>query len=125
MPHGRSGVDDAMVMEEQSRPVWEGRIADTALRVEVQPSGRIVALWRAKGGGDRRVVVNTVDELDRSVLFQLMLTAPPDQSRIPAEIRQAVDQARVGLPDPANIPRAPRKKRPARRPGSHRPRRRR
>ena len=37
------------MMQEEARSVWEGRIADTALRVEVQPSGRIVALWRAKG----------------------------------------------------------------------------
>ena len=50
------------MMQEEARSVWEGRIADTALRVEVQASGRIVALWRAKGGGDRRVVVNTVEE---------------------------------------------------------------
>jgi hypothetical protein len=113
------------MMQEEARSVWEGRIADTALRVEVQPSGRIVALWRAKGGGDRRVVVNTIEELERSVLFQLMLTAPPDQAGIPAQIAEAVDQARVGLPDPTSIPRAPRKKRPSRRPGSHRPRRRR
>src|SRR6266496_983668 len=106
------------MMQEEARPVWEGRIADTALRVEVQPSGRIVALWRAKGGGDRRVVVNTIEELERSVLFQLMLTAPPDQSALPGEIVQAVQQARVGLPDPTQAPRAPRKKRrPPRRPG--------
>ena len=113
------------MMQEEARSVWEGRIADTALRVEVQASGRIVALWRAKGGGDRRVVVNTVEELERSVLFQLMLMAPPDQAGIPAQIAEAVDEARVGLPDPSSIPRAPRKKRPSRRPGSHRPRRRR
>jgi hypothetical protein len=113
------------MMQEEARSVWEGRIADTALRVEVQPSGRIVALWRAKGGGDRRVVVNTMEELERSVLFQLMLMAPPDQAGIPDQIAEAVEAARVGLPDPASIPRAPRKKRPARRPGSHRPRRRR
>ena len=112
------------MMQEEARPVWEGRIADTALRVEVQPSGRIVALWRAKGGGDRRVVVNTIEELERSVLFQLMITAPPEAATIPAQIEQAVNEARVGLPDPTTIPRAPRRKRPPRRPGP-RPRRRR
>jgi hypothetical protein len=112
-----------MSMIEESRPVWDGVIGKTALRVEVQPTGRIVALWRAKAGGDRRVVVNTIDELERSVLFQLMITAPPEQQGVPREIADAVAQAKVGLPDPTTIPRPPRKKRP-RRPGP-RPRRRR
>jgi hypothetical protein len=107
----------AMMMEE-ARPVWEGRIGDTLLTVQVHPSGRIAAQWRGKTGNERRVVVNTIEELERSVLFQLMLTAPPDQSAVPAEIVQAVQQARVGLPDPTQTPRAPRKKRrPPRRPG--------
>jgi hypothetical protein len=112
-----------MSMIEESRPVWDGTIGVTALRVEIQPSGRIVALWRAKAGGDRRVVVNTIEELERSVLFQLMITAPADQQGVANEIADAVAQAKVGLPDPTLAARPPRKKRP-RRPGP-RPRRRR
>jgi hypothetical protein len=112
------------MMMEEARPVWDGKIGDTSLKVEIQSSGRLVAQWRAKAGGDRRVVVNTMEELERSVLFQLMITAPSEQAGIPQEIADAVARAKVGLPDPATIPRAPRKKRPARRPG-HRPRRRR
>ena len=105
-------------MMEDGRSVWEGRIGDTLLTVQVHPSGRIAAQWRGKTGNERRVVVNTVEELERSVLFQLMLTAPADQSGVPAEIVQAVSQAKVGLPDPTQTPRAPRKKRrPPRRPG--------
>ncbi|MFN2545450.1 MAG: hypothetical protein ABR600_12910 [Actinomycetota bacterium] len=111
-------------MMEEARSVWEGRVGDTQLVVQVQPSGRIAAQWRGKSGNERRVVVNTIDEFERSVLFQLMLTAPKDQAGLPAEIVQAVQQARVGLPDPTQAPRAPRKKRrPPRRPGP-RPRRR-
>jgi hypothetical protein len=105
-------------MMEEARSVWEGRIGDTSLVVQVQPSGRIAAQWRGKTGNERRVVVNTIDELERSVLFQLMLTAPANQANLPGEIVQAVEQARVGLPDPTQAPRAPRKKRrPPRRPG--------
>ena len=105
-------------MIEESRPVWDGAIGNTALRVEVQPTGRIVALWRAKAGGDRRVVVNTIEELERTVLFQLMIMAPPEQRGVAQEIADAVAQAKVGLPDPTQTPRAPRKKRrPPRRPG--------
>jgi len=94
---------------EEARSVWEGRVGDTMLTIQVHPSGRIAAQWRGKTGNDRRVVVNTIEELERSVLFQLMLTAPANR---------AVEQARVGLPDPTKAPRPPRKKRrPPRRPG--------
>jgi hypothetical protein len=111
-------------MMEEARSVWEGRIGDTQLIVQVQPSGRIAAQWRGRTGNERRVVVNTIDELERSVLFQLMLTASPEQSDLPRQITHAVEEARVGLPDPTQAPRAPRKKRrPPRRPGP-RPRRR-
>jgi len=105
-------------MMEEGRAVWEGRIGDTQLTVQVHPSGRIAAQWRGKTGNERRAVVNTIEELERSVLFQLMLTAPAEQAGVPAEIVQAVQQARVGLPDPTQAPRAPRKRRrPPRRPG--------
>jgi hypothetical protein len=114
----------SMMEEGAARPVWDGTIGDTTLRVEIQPSGRLVAQWRAKGGGDRRVVVNTMEELERSVLFQLMIAAPDDQGKVAGQIAEAVARAKVGMPDPSTIPRAPRKKRPARRPGP-RPRRRR
>ena len=80
------------------------------LRVAVHPSGRIEAQWRARAGNERRVVVNSIEELERSVLFQLMLTAPADQHGLPGDIAQAVAQAKVGLPDPINTPRPPRKK---------------
>lgn len=93
-----------------SRSVWEGRIGGTFLRVGVQTSGRIEAQWRAKAGNERRVVVNTIDELERSVLFQLMLAAPPDQQSLAGDITQAVAQARVGLPDPTETPRPPKKR---------------
>ena len=111
-------------MMEEARTAWEGTIGDTFLKVDVQPSGRIAAEWRGKTGNERRVVVNTVDELERSVLFQLLLAAPPDQGAVAAEITKAVNEARVGLPDPTMAPRPQRKKRrPPRRPG-YRPRRR-
>jgi hypothetical protein len=105
-------------MMEEARSVWEGRVGDTMLTIQVHASGRIAAQWRGKTGNERRVVVNTIDELERSVLFQLMLMAPKEQVNLPAEIARAVNEARVGLPDPTLAPRAPRKKRrPPRRPG--------
>jgi hypothetical protein len=93
-----------------SRLVWDGKIGDTYVRVGVQASGRIEAQWRAKTGNERRVVVNTIEELERSVLFQLMLTAPPEDAGLAGDIAQAVAQAKVGLPDPTNAPRPPKKR---------------
>lgn len=110
---------------DEARPVWEGMVGDTALRVEVHPSGRIAAQWRGRSGAQRRVVVNTIEELERSVLFQLMLTAPPEESRpIADEIADAVAAAKVGLPDPTTAPRPLRRKRRPPRRGGYRPRRR-
>ncbi len=94
-----------------ARSVWEGRIGDVPLKVQVLPSGRIEAQWRAKSGTERRVVVNTVEELERSVLFQLMISAKANEQGLPGDIAQAVAQAKVGLPEPGDVPRAPRRKR--------------
>ena len=99
---------------DQTRQVWEGKIGDTRLRVAVHPSGRIEAQWRARAGNERRAVVNSIEELERSVLFQLMLTAPPGDHSIPGDIAQAVAQAKVGLPDPADAPRPPKRKKAGR-----------
>jgi len=98
-----------------SRSVWEGRIGGSPLRVSVHPSGRIEAVWRGKAGPERRAVVNTIEELERSVLFQLMISAGPDEQGVAGDIAQAVAQARIGLPDPKDAPRPPRKKK--KRPG--------
>jgi hypothetical protein len=93
-----------------ARAVWDGKLGETYLRVAVQNNGRIEAQWRAKSGNDRRVVVNTIDELERSVLFQLSLTAPADQAGVAGDIAHAVAQAKVGLPDPTKTVRPPKKK---------------
>ncbi|MBI4260022.1 MAG: hypothetical protein HY658_05605, partial [Actinobacteria bacterium] len=97
-----------MSMEEPqpAQTVWEGRIGDAHLKVEVQATGRIASSWRTRGGNDRRVVVNTIEELERSVLFQVLLTAPSQEQHLAGEIVAAVEAARVGLPDPTTIPRA-------------------
>jgi hypothetical protein len=89
----------------------------------VLPSGRIEAQWRGKSGGDRRAVVDTIDELERKVLFQLMVAATPEESSVPGDIAQAVAQAKVGLPDPTTTPRPSKPKKKRRGPPRRRPRR--
>lgn len=108
--------------EPQARTVWNGQIGDVPLRVEVLPSGRIGATWKV-GGAERRTVVDNVEQFERSVLFQLMLNAPPDQDSVSREVLAAIVEGKQGLPDPAMLPRARKRRRPSRR-GAPRPRRR-
>lgn len=110
-------------MDEQSaRAVWEGSIGQIPLRVDVLPSGRIAASWRV-AGSERRSVVETIEQFERTVLFQLMIAAPPEHDSIASEVVAAVEKARVDLPDPTTLPR-PRRARsrpkPRRRPGGRR-----
>jgi hypothetical protein len=111
-------------MDEQSaRTVWEGSIGKTPLRVDVLPSGRIAATWRV-AGSERRSVVESIEQFERTVLFQLMISAPPDQDGVASDVIAAVEKARVDLPDPATLPRPRRSRsRPQqrrRRPGGRR-----
>jgi hypothetical protein len=109
--------------EQIGKTVWQGRIGDAPLRVDMLPSGRIAATWSVRGS-ERRAVVDTIQQLEQRVLFQLMLGAGPGQDTLAREVAIAVAEGSVDLPDPTQTPRAPRKKR-ARRPGPPRSRRRR
>src|SRR5437016_5840870 len=111
-------------LEEQvGRTVWSGRFGDVPLRVDMLPSGRIAATWTIRGN-ERRAVVDTIQQLEQRVLFQLMLGAGPGQDVIAREVAAAIAQGSVDLPDPTQAPRPPRKRR-ARRTGPPRSRRRR
>ena len=87
------------------------------------PSGRIFATWNMRGN-ERRAVVDTVQQLEQRVLFQLMLGAGPGQDVVARQVIGAVQEGQIGLPDPTEARPAPkRKKRP--RTGPPRSRRRR
>ena len=104
--------------------VWQGRIGDAPLRVDVLPSGRIFATWSTRGN-ERRAVVDTVSQLEQRVLFQLMLGAGPAEDAVAREVIAAVERGSEGLPDPTQSSAPKRKKRPGRRPGPPRSHRRR
>jgi hypothetical protein len=87
------------------------------------PSGRIFASWSTRGN-DRRAVVDTIQQLEQRVLFQLMLGAGPDQDAVARQVTAAVAEAQVDLPDPTQATPSVRRKRP-RRGGPPRSRRRR
>lgn len=112
-------------MEEQiGKTVWQGRIGDAPLRVDMLPSGRIAATWSSRGN-ERRVVVDTMQQLESRVLFQLMLGAGPEQDAVAKEIGAAVAQGGIGLPDPTTAPPPIRRKKRPSRQGPPRSRRRR
>ena len=106
------------------KTVWQGRIGDVPLRVDMLPSGRIFASWSTRGN-DRRAVVDTIQQLEQRVLFQLMLGAGPDQDALARQVTAAVAEAQVDLPDPTQATPSVRRKKPQRRGGPPRSRRRR
>ncbi|MGQ0679556.1 MAG: hypothetical protein ACT4OM_07865 [Actinomycetota bacterium] len=55
-----------------STVAWEGRIGNADLKIEIPPSGRIHAEWRTPAG-PRSKVVDSIEQLERSVLFQLIV----------------------------------------------------
>lgn len=110
-------------IEEQGEFVWEGSVGGTHLRVDILPSGRLAARWRSHGN-DRRVIVDTEQELERRVLFGLMVGAGQDDIQTVADIMAKVADAKVGRPDPTQAPRRPKKRRRPSRRGIPRPRRR-
>jgi len=112
-------------LEEQvGKTVWQGRIGEAPLRVDMLPSGRIAATWAVRGN-ERRAVVDTIQQLESRVLFQLMLGAGPEQDAIAQEVAAAIKEGQVGLPDPTQAPTNVRRKKRPRRGGPPRSRRRR
>ena len=110
-------------VEEQGELVWEGPMGSTHLRVDILPSGRLAARWRSQGG-DRRVIVDTEQELERRVLFGLMVGAGAEERATATAIMSKVTEAKSSRPDPTQAPRRKKKRtRPSRR-GIPRPRRR-
>lgn len=108
-------------MSTSSTVAWQGRFGEADLKIEVPPSGRIHAEWTT-AAGTRTKVVDSIEQLERSVLFQLMVG-----SEVADEVREEVADAvaitlanRVPYPSPDARPPRPQRKRP--RPG--RPRRR-
>ncbi len=127
------GLEEQQLEEQIGKTVWQGRIGDAPLRIDMLPSGRIAATWNIRGN-ERRAVVDTIEQLQQRVLFQLMLGAGPAQDAIALEVAaqdaialevaRAIAAAQVDLPDPTQAPVVRRKKR-TRRPGPPRSRRRR
>ena len=100
-------------MDGATSVAWEGRFGDADLKIEVPSSGRIHAEWRT-AAGSRQKVVDSIEQLERSVLFQLMIGANV-RDDVREEIADAVALTlanRTPLPsqDPSQPGRPPRKR---------------
>lgn len=114
-----------MLDEQQAgKTVWQGRIGEAPLRVDVLPSGRIFATWSVKGN-ERRAVVDTIQQLEQRVLFQLMLGAGPKEDSVARQVVSSVEDGKEGLPDPTQAPPSVKRKKKNTRRGPPRSRRRR
>ena len=71
-----------------SSVAWEGKVGEADLRIEIPPSGRIHAEWRT-AAGTRNKVVDSIEQLERSVLFQLIV-GTEGGSKVCEEVADAV-----------------------------------
>lgn len=110
-------------MNVASTVAWEGRFGDADLKIEIPPSGRIHAEWRTKAGV-RNKVVDSIEQLERGVLFQLMIGAQvEDGVRLSVADAVALSLANrrpVTGRDPSQPAKPPRRRNNAR-PGARRP----
>jgi hypothetical protein len=89
---------------ESGEIVWEGEIGGTPLRVAVPHSERIVAEWDSPQG-PRHKVAGSIEEFERSVLFQLLLSGGETQATdATQEVVAAVAKAQRDRPKPPSEP---------------------
>ncbi|HEX2049509.1 MAG TPA: hypothetical protein VHJ34_02620 [Actinomycetota bacterium] len=88
---------------EPNEVVWEGRIGSTPLRVGVPHAGRIIAEWDSPQGS-RHKVANSMEEFERAVLFQLLVSAGEEDDSATREVVAAVEKAQAERPRPAPSP---------------------
>ena len=88
--------------------IWEGRIAGTPLRVGVPHAGRIIAEWDAPEG-QRHKISDTIEEFERSVLFQLLLRGGETNESATKEVLAAIMVAQAERP--TRVPEAAQRRR--------------
>lgn len=108
-------------METSGTVAWQGRFGEADLKIEIPPSGRIHAEWSTPAG-TRQKVVDSIEQLERSVLFQLMVG-----NEMGDEIREEVADAvaitlanRTPLPTNDSYQRRPTRKKTQQKRGARR-----
>jgi hypothetical protein len=82
---------------EREEIIWEGRIGNTPLRVGVPHAECIIAEWDTPAGS-RHKVADSMEEFQRSVLFQLLLSAGETDESATKEVVDAVAKAQAERP---------------------------
>ncbi|HEX2057949.1 MAG TPA: hypothetical protein VHI71_06230 [Actinomycetota bacterium] len=82
---------------EPGEVIWEGKIGGTTLRVGVPHSEAIIAEWDTPKGS-RHKVSDSIQEFERAVLFQLLLTSGEAEDSATAEVIAAVEKAQAERP---------------------------
>lgn len=77
--------------------IWEGRIGRTPLRVGVPYAGRIIAEWDAPEGS-RHKVSDNLEQFERAVLFQLLLSAGETDEASTQDVIAAIQKAQAERP---------------------------
>jgi hypothetical protein len=91
--------------------IWEGKIGSTPLRVGVPHAGRIIAEWDTPAGS-RHKVADSMEEFERAVLFQLLLSAGETDESTTESVKAAVAQAQADRPRPQQQSETRRRKSP-------------
>lgn len=93
---------------EQREMVWQGRVGNIPLRVGVSHAERIVSEWDSPQG-PRQKVAESLEEFERSVLLQILLSSGEKDTAATKEIIAAVAAAQAERPRPT--PQAPERRR--------------
>ncbi|CAN5338087.1 hypothetical protein BH20ACT22_BH20ACT22_13920 [soil metagenome] len=93
---------------EPGEVIWEGKVGATPLRVGVPFAGRIIAEWDSPTGR-RDKVSESVEQFERTVLFQLLLSSGVTDEKLQQEIVAAIQKAQQQrprrMPEPEARPR--------------------
>ena len=82
---------------EREEIIWEGKIGNTPLRVGVPHAECIIAEWDTPAGS-RHKVADSMEEFERAVLFQLLLSAGETDESSTEEVVDAVAKAQAERP---------------------------
>jgi hypothetical protein len=96
---------------EQAEIVWQGTVGRIPLRVGVPHAGRIIAEWDTPQGA-RQKVAGTMEEFERTVLLQLLLSSGETDTSATEDVVAAVRKAQAERPAPAPVRAERRRKNP-------------
>jgi hypothetical protein len=97
--------------------VWQGKVGNIPLRVGVPHAGRIIAEWDSPQGS-RQKVAESMEEFERTVLLQLLLSTGQSDASATREVVAAVQKAQAERPRPTVT--APEKRRKSPKARQHR-----